>query len=261
MSCVIVAGGEVDHKLLADVLAGADTVIAADRGLEALQQAKVCPDYIIGDFDSASEATRARLAEYEKQPSAQVIRLQPEKDDTDTELALKVAMEQAGPGGKVRHARGKGDLVSLGDGLGSGYRRRPEYIVAAAVSGSAFGPGTFVADGILRHPRKGVVLRHQPDYRLPAAERRDESRGDARHAAFEGESLRLQMRSQGLGTLIFLVPDLRESMDLLLQGIKVLEMAVQPFLAQLFQPFLFLVGLPSRHHRNHGEDEKSDTER
>ena len=114
MSCVIVAGGEVDHKLLAEVLAGADTVIAADRGLEALQQAKVCPDYIIGDFDSASEATRARLAEYEKQPSAQVIRLQPEKDDTDSEAALQLAF-----------AHSTGDIVLLG-----GTGRRIDHLLA-----------------------------------------------------------------------------------------------------------------------------------
>ena len=56
---LIVSGGEVNIKLLKDVVRaddlayqGFDQIIAVDKGLEALDKIGIMPNHIIGDFDS-----------------------------------------------------------------------------------------------------------------------------------------------------------------------------------------------------------------
>lgn len=123
MSCLIVAGGEVLESQLSLALEEADVVIAADCGLEALERLKYVPNYIIGDFDSASETTRQHLATYESMESVEVVRLIPEKDDTDTEAALQLAFAHStgeirilgGTGSRLDHVLG--NISILGQGL------------------------------------------------------------------------------------------------------------------------------------------------
>lgn len=126
MSCVIVAGGQLDEPLLQRMIQTADVVIAADRGLEALQRLGIRPHYIIGDFDSASHETVASLEDYETMPDVEVIRLCPEKDDTDTEAALQLAFSKSdgditilgGTGSRLDHVLG--NIAVLGQGLERG---------------------------------------------------------------------------------------------------------------------------------------------
>ena len=60
-----------------------DFVIAADAGYRTCQQAGIVPDLLLGDFDSM------------EQPDFPNIHRSPvEKDDTDTMLAVKTALEQ-----------------------------------------------------------------------------------------------------------------------------------------------------------------------
>ena len=60
-----------------------DFVIAADAGYRTCQQAGIVPDLLLGDFDSMD------------QPDFPNIRRSPvEKDDTDTMLAVKTALEE-----------------------------------------------------------------------------------------------------------------------------------------------------------------------
>ena len=60
-----------------------DFVIAADAGYRTCQQADIIPDLLLGDFDSMD------------QPDFPNIHRSPvEKDDTDTMLAVKTALEQ-----------------------------------------------------------------------------------------------------------------------------------------------------------------------
>ena len=60
-----------------------DLVIAADAGYRVCQQAGIVPDLLLGDFDSMD------------QPDFPNIRRSPvEKDDTDTMLAVKTALEE-----------------------------------------------------------------------------------------------------------------------------------------------------------------------
>lgn len=91
---LIVAGGQIDTDLLkrqlALLAAGNGLLIAADRGLEALKAVEAVPDVAVGDFDSVSAEV---LAEYMAQPSVIFERHRPEKDESDTELAFRIAQE------------------------------------------------------------------------------------------------------------------------------------------------------------------------
>ncbi|NMP36569.1 MAG: thiamine diphosphokinase [Clostridiales bacterium] len=58
-------------------------ITAADAGLRQLQAAGIKPDLIIGDFDSLGFVPQG----------ADVIRCKPEKDDTDTMLAVRRALD------------------------------------------------------------------------------------------------------------------------------------------------------------------------
>ena len=57
-------------------------ILCADSGLRHARALGISPDWVLGDFDSSSE-----------QPEGEsVLRYPPEKDDTDTELAIKRAL-------------------------------------------------------------------------------------------------------------------------------------------------------------------------
>ena len=61
-----------------------DLCIAADAGYRACQQAGIVPDLLLGDFDSMDQP----------EDFVNVLRSPVEKDDTDTMLAVKTALEQ-----------------------------------------------------------------------------------------------------------------------------------------------------------------------
>lgn len=67
-----------------------DKIIAVDGGLAAVSRLQLKPDAIVGDFDTVKEQV---LAEY-KASSDKIIweTHKPEKDETDTELALDTAI-------------------------------------------------------------------------------------------------------------------------------------------------------------------------
>lgn len=90
MKTLIITGGKIsaDFALTFFENNEYDLVIAADKGLEVLNKLCINPDYIIGDFDSLTDSI---LSEY---PPERIIRLNPEKDFTDTEAAIKLAMDK-----------------------------------------------------------------------------------------------------------------------------------------------------------------------
>ena len=98
LKAVVVASGDFDPGD-ADWLGGADCVIAADGGAESLDRLGRQPDLLIGDLDSTSPALVERLA------AAGVIveRYSSDKDESDTELALRAAID-----------RGADEIVLLG---------------------------------------------------------------------------------------------------------------------------------------------------
>lgn len=101
MKTFIFSGGTTDIAFAADVLAEETdvTAIAVDRGLDTCLSLGISPDVVIGDFDSVSEEGRLFL----KDNAARVRKLNPIKDDTDTEAALDYAL-----------AHTEGEIVILG---------------------------------------------------------------------------------------------------------------------------------------------------
>ncbi|MCI9487944.1 MAG: thiamine diphosphokinase [Lachnospiraceae bacterium] len=94
MKIVIVAGGDVDPSSAAGFLGdyGADCVIAVDGGLERTERLGLTPDCIVGDFDTVS---RPVLDRYRKM-GIPFEAHKPEKDYTDTELALTYGLSLPG---------------------------------------------------------------------------------------------------------------------------------------------------------------------
>ena len=86
MKVLIVTGGDVDKASAAGFLKGwgPDFVIAVDGGLLAAEELALFPDCIVGDFDTIEPK---RLAPYRKR-GVHFETHKPEKDYTDTELAL-----------------------------------------------------------------------------------------------------------------------------------------------------------------------------
>lgn len=86
MKCVIFAGGEIKDLSFIDTneIAG-NFVICADSGYKYAEKLGIVPDMIMGDFDSY----RGELPE-----NTEIYRSIPEKDDTDTMLAVKTALSR-----------------------------------------------------------------------------------------------------------------------------------------------------------------------
>ena len=84
-------------------------LLAADRGLDFFLETGLVPDIVDGDFDSLSGAGKAYL---ESLDHTEIVRLNPEKDDTDTMLAVKQALSlgaeeiqiYGGLGGRFDHS-------------------------------------------------------------------------------------------------------------------------------------------------------------
>jgi len=82
--------------------------IAADSGIETAEILGVKPDIIMGDFDSMDLSVSEIRAKYE---GSEVIEHPPEKDDTDSMLCVKYALEHdykdiiiiGGTGGRIDH--------------------------------------------------------------------------------------------------------------------------------------------------------------
>lgn len=90
MRALIAAAGEPPSTALVRRAASmSDIIIAADGGYRLLQEARVEPDLLIGDFDSLESglADDARLSGIETES------LSAEKDITDTEYAVQRARE------------------------------------------------------------------------------------------------------------------------------------------------------------------------
>ncbi|MCR5148397.1 MAG: thiamine diphosphokinase [Eubacterium sp.] len=90
--CLLTLGGEINISLLRTVYESCKKksdiyVIAADKGLEALKEADIMPDHILGDFDSVN---RKILLGYEYTSKD---RFSSVKDFTDGEAAIDLAVK------------------------------------------------------------------------------------------------------------------------------------------------------------------------
>lgn len=96
---VIVSGGNIQKDFALDFLRERlnaygekrPHLLAADKGLEFFLETGILPDTVIGDFDSLSAKGRDYLDQAE---NMEICRLKPEKDDSDTQSAVRLAIER-----------------------------------------------------------------------------------------------------------------------------------------------------------------------
>lgn len=93
MRFVIISGGHIEDRFATDWLEKNeyDCMIAADSGMNFLHRNGIVPDIIAGDFDSAKEES---VAYFQGLNGVQVIKLNPIKDDTDTEFVIREAIRR-----------------------------------------------------------------------------------------------------------------------------------------------------------------------
>ena len=95
MRCIIIAGSpDTNISFIKHTVKESDFVICADRGYSFAKEAGIMPDVVVGDFDSCNE---------EVQTECEIVRLSPQKDDTDTIHSIDIAFD-----------RGYSDIVLLG---------------------------------------------------------------------------------------------------------------------------------------------------
>lgn len=102
-SALVFVGGHCDTDRLPAHMLRADLIIAADSGQITAEKCGITPHIIAGDFDSSPLPSDTE---------AQIIRVPAEKDDTDTMLACRIAMQHGarqitilgGTGGRIDHS-------------------------------------------------------------------------------------------------------------------------------------------------------------
>ncbi len=114
MRCVIIAGSpDTNSDFLSEVIKPDDYVICADRGCNFAKQAGITPNLVVGDFDSEPDVLF---------PNCETVRLIPEKDDTDTEYAIREAIRRGAmeivvigaTGTRIDHVLGNISLLGIG---------------------------------------------------------------------------------------------------------------------------------------------------
>jgi len=116
LNVAIISGGTPPSgKLLKDYLKKVDFIIAADKGSECLYNYKIVPDLLLGDFDSAKKEVLEKI----KLQVKEVLEFPPEKDYTDTEIAVIEAVKRGASkiylfgalGSRMDHALGNIGLL------------------------------------------------------------------------------------------------------------------------------------------------------
>jgi thiamine pyrophosphokinase len=106
---VFIGGAAPEPSVSRKAAEGAGLVAAADAGLVAAEAAGLKPDWIVGDMDSLdAQKSSTRLDAY---PRDRIIQYPPDKDYTDTELALNLLWDKGcnevvvigGGGGRIDH--------------------------------------------------------------------------------------------------------------------------------------------------------------
>lgn len=92
-NCLIISGGEFcnpDFSLFNDFSNGSsfDLIIACDKGYEYALSLNLKPDFIVGDFDSLDDNLIKQINNEKN-----VLRFPKRKDDTDTFIAVRKAIE------------------------------------------------------------------------------------------------------------------------------------------------------------------------
>lgn len=105
---VVGGAGPVVQELF-QAAQGMDLIVAADSGLELALSAGLFPDLVVGDMDSLSDKTLL-----DRFPPGRVVTFPRDKDETDTEIGLRMLLERGcedvtiagGAGGRIDHLLG-----------------------------------------------------------------------------------------------------------------------------------------------------------
>lgn len=131
--CVIVGGADIcNYDVIREKLRDEDYVIFCDSGLKHLEQLRVTPGLIVGDFDSHENPCMA----------VETIVLPCEKDDTDTVFAVKEAIKRGFEdflligvvGARLDHTIGNLSILLYLDALGKKGRILDDYSEMEIVS-------------------------------------------------------------------------------------------------------------------------------
>ncbi len=89
---VIVSGGVLEEDFVLPILQSEETefIIGVDKGLVFLHEHQIVPDYIVGDFDSASEEV---VNYYREHTNVPIREFHPVKDASDTENAIRLCLD------------------------------------------------------------------------------------------------------------------------------------------------------------------------
>lgn len=93
-SVVIISGGTLDTAFTKSIIEKeACYIIGVDKGVGFLHQHQITPDYIVGDFDSLDPDI---VKYYKEETDVPIREFNPVKDASDTEIALRLAMNIGG---------------------------------------------------------------------------------------------------------------------------------------------------------------------
>ncbi len=147
MHVVIFAGGIVQPgRAVHGAIAHADLVVAADSGAAIALRYGCLPAYIVGDLDSLD----AQLLAEAREQGSLVVPARAEKDETDTELAVQVALEHGATEISLLGALGgsRFDHALANVLLLAGFDTLPIRIIDGETTCWLLrGPGTSVIDG------------------------------------------------------------------------------------------------------------------
>ena len=121
MKYVIISGGSIEDAFALEWLQKNkyDKLIAADSGMDFLYRSGLVPDLVAGDFDSVDDDS---LDEFSSLSNVEMLRLNPIKDDTDTEFAIRFAISEGAEhitilgatGTRLDHVMGNIHLLGIG---------------------------------------------------------------------------------------------------------------------------------------------------
>lgn len=121
MKVLIVSGGNTDYEQAVGLIknSGYEIIVAVDSGLNFMKKADITPDVVVGDFDSVDHEI---LEYFRKNEFIDFHVLEPEKDDTDTEYAIRFAIDQGASsitiigatGTRLDHVLGNISLLGIG---------------------------------------------------------------------------------------------------------------------------------------------------
>ncbi len=120
MRALVVTGGRLEDAFAEDYIRrhAWDMAIAVDSGMGFFCRSGRTPDYIVGDFDSADPK---ELSHFAREGKAKILRFEPEKDETDTEIAIRTAIGKGcdsihllgATGSRIDHVMGNIHLLGM----------------------------------------------------------------------------------------------------------------------------------------------------